>query len=68
MLGTAELETLPLSLSEDRFRQASQQGLVFQHRLKRDPAAAVLRVIVRDEASAAIRSITVPFNEITARH
>ena len=67
VLGTTELETLPLSLSEDRFRQASEQGLIFQHRLKRDPAAATLRVIVRDEASGAIGSITVPFNEITGR-
>jgi VWFA-related protein len=67
-LGQSQLETLPLSLTEDRFRQASQQGLVFQHRVHHDAAAKVLRIIVRDEASGAIGSITVPFKEITARH
>jgi VWFA-related protein len=64
VLGNSELETLPLSLTEDRFRQVSQQGLVFQHRVHREPSAAVLRIIVRDEASGAIGSITVPFSQI----
>jgi VWFA-related protein len=63
VLGQSELETLPLSLSEDRVRQASEQGLIFQHRLHHDPGAAVLRIIVRDEASGAIGSITVPFTQ-----
>lgn len=64
VLSTAELETLPLSLTEERFRQASQQGLVFQHRVKRDPSAAVLRIIVRDEPSGAVGSLTVPFSAL----
>jgi VWFA-related protein len=66
VLSSAELETLPLSLTEDRFRQASQQGLIFQHRVKREPSAAVLRIIVRDEASGAVGSITVPFSALHA--
>jgi hypothetical protein len=68
LLGTSDMETLPLTLTDDRFRQANQQGLIFQHRVRRDPSAAVLRIVVRDDASGAIGSITVPFNEITARH
>src|SRR5262249_34414374 len=64
VLGAGELETLPLSLTDDRFRQASQQGLIFQHRVKRDPSATALRIIVRDESSGAIGSITVPFSQI----
>jgi len=66
VLSSAELETLPLSLTEDRFRQANQQGLIFQHRVKREPSAAVLRIIVRDEASGAVGSITVPFSALRA--
>jgi VWFA-related protein len=64
VLSTAELETLPLSLTEDRFRQASQQGLVFQHRVKREPSAAVLRIVVRDEPSGSVGSITVPLSAL----
>ncbi|HEX4566105.1 MAG TPA: VWA domain-containing protein, partial [Vicinamibacterales bacterium] len=64
VLSSAELETLPLSLTEERFRQASQQGLVFQHRVKREPSAAVLRIIVRDESSGVVGSITVPFSAL----
>jgi len=66
VLSSVELETLPLSLTEDRFRQANQQGLIFQHRVKREPSAAVLRIIVRDEASGAVGSITVPFSALRA--
>jgi hypothetical protein len=68
VVGTSEIETLPLALTDDHFRQANEQGLIFQHRLKRHPSAAVLRVVVRDGASGAIGSITVPFSEITSRH
>jgi hypothetical protein len=61
-----ELETLPLALAEDRFRQASQQGLIFQHRVRRQPASVELRIIVRDDASGAIGSITIPFKDVTS--
>ena len=64
VLGSAELETLPLSLTEERFRQASQQGLVFQHRIKREPSAAALRIVVRDESSGAVGSITAPLSAL----
>ncbi len=64
-LAEAEIETLPLSLPDDKFRQASQQGLIFQHRVKRQPSGASLRVVVRDNGTASIGSITVPFSQIT---
>ena len=65
LLSEAEIETLPLALTENNFRQASQQGLIFQHRVKRQPAGASLRVVVRDNGTASIGSITVPFSRIT---
>jgi VWFA-related protein len=68
VLGGSEIETLPLALTDDRFRQATQQGLIFQHRVRRQPSAAVLRIVLRDDGSGAIGSITVPFSEMTGRH
>ena len=63
-LGTAEIESLPLSLTEAQVTQASQQGLIFQHRLHREPSAATLRIVVRDAGTGAIGSVTAPFNQI----
>jgi hypothetical protein len=63
-VGTPEIESLPLSFTEAQVTQASQQGLIFQHRVHRESSAASLRIVVRDAGTGAIGSLTAPFSQI----
>jgi VWFA-related protein len=64
MLGRNIMNTVELALDEKRYSEASQRGLIYQIHFVRETAANNLRIIVRDLASGAIGTLTVPFSQV----
>lgn len=62
--GTAA--TLALDLTDDDFARMQKEGLVQQMRVVREPNATTVRVVVRDQETGALGSVTFPFNAVIA--
>jgi VWFA-related protein len=60
------LETIRLSLTEDRLRAALKDGYVMRRKVVIGEHAASLRVAVEDAATGAVGSVTVPFDQPAA--
>jgi len=64
--GEGEVDNLSLALGEENYRKLMQQGMIHQHRSPRAAGATTLRIVVRDAATGAVGSVTVPFDKIPA--
>jgi VWFA-related protein len=60
-------DTLELRLTEPNYRKAITDGLIYQRQVPRAPRGKEMRVIVRDAASGAVGSLTMPFPD-AAKH
>jgi VWFA-related protein len=57
-------DTINLNLTQDTYRKLLSDDLSYHRVVPRAPAARLLRIVVRDAASGAIGSVTVPFNRM----
>src|SRR6185295_14844625 len=53
-----------LNLTEDTHQKLIANDLAYHRVLERAPAAKILRIVVRDAASGAMGSVTVPLNKV----
>jgi VWFA-related protein len=58
-------DTINLNLSADSYQKFVKNGFVYAKIIDRADRAKVIRIVVRDSASGAIGSITVPFAKIS---
>jgi hypothetical protein len=70
--GDAVLETVShvagLNLDRPAFERVMQSGEVpISERLRRDPKAVLLRVLVRDVGSGALGSVSIPLDQVGPR-
>jgi len=63
-VGAGAKDKLELNLKPETYAKVMKEGLVYRKVLARDPNAANVRVVVRDESTGAIGSITVAYKEI----
>jgi hypothetical protein len=54
---------LELSLKQESYQEIQRQGLTLSQRVKLEPEAHQLRVVVRDPTSGAIGSIVIPLSQ-----
>ena len=54
---------LELSLKQESYQEIQRQGLTLSQRVKLEPDAHQLRVVVRDPTSGAIGSIVIPLSQ-----
>lgn len=54
-------DTLNLHLNKERYNSVAHHGLAYRQRVIRAPLATELRVVVRDAATGATGSLTIPF-------
>jgi hypothetical protein len=64
LAGQSAGTTVNLNLKPDTFQTVVKQGLVYEKLLPHEAAASALRVVVRDTATGAIGSVTVPYKEV----
>ena len=57
-------DTLELRLTEPRFKSFNQDGMAYRQIVDRAPQATEIRIVVRDAASGAMGSVTVPFTQL----
>ena len=62
-----ETDTMKLALTKDNFAKIMKEGITTMKQLDLPPDAYQLRVVMRDEKSGAIGSVTVPLNEKTLK-
>ena len=58
-------DTINLNLGADNYAKFMKNGFVFSKIIDREERAKTIRIVVRDSASGAIGSITVPFAKIS---
>jgi hypothetical protein len=63
-VGKGSNDTLDLNLKPETYEKVLKQGLVYQKTFLRESSASTLRLVVRDSATGAIGSVTVPYKEI----
>lgn len=61
---SSETNTLSLKLTKDNLARVAEKGVLHQFKVRTVPKAANLRIVVRDTATGAVGSLTVPFSAI----
>jgi VWFA-related protein len=59
-----ESDTVSLALKPETYAQIEKTGLLFRKIIPRIPQATQLRIIVRDESSGTLGSVTVPYSQL----
>jgi hypothetical protein len=59
-----ENDTISLAMKPETYQKIQQQGFVFHKVIARAAQATQLRVVVRDQSSGTLGSVTVPFNQL----
>ena len=57
-------DTVNLNLTQDTYKKLVSEDLAYHRVVARAPAAKLLRIVVRDAASGAMGSVTVPLNKV----
>ena len=57
-------DTMNLNLTQETYKKLMTDDLAYHRVVARAPAAKLLRIVVRDAASGAIGSVTVPLNKV----
>jgi len=57
-------DTMNLNLTQETYKKLMTDDLAYHRVVARTPAAKLLRIVVRDAASGAIGSVTVPLNKV----
>jgi VWFA-related protein len=65
LLGNGISDDISLALTDATYAKAARDGLVRQHQIPRQPGATNMRIVVRDVATGAVGTLTIPFNRIT---
>jgi VWFA-related protein len=60
----AEKQHYEVNFTPKEYDQLAKIGMILQRRLPLNPASAEIRVLVRDQASGALGSVTVPVNKL----
>lgn len=63
----AQDDTLEMRLSQPNYQKLTREGLAYRRAVERAPRATQLRIVVRDAASGAVGSVTVPFSQLAQR-
>jgi VWFA-related protein len=60
----AEKQHVDVKFTQQEFESLSKSGLVLQRRLTIDPRSTEIRVLMRDEGSGSVGSVTVPLSQV----
>ena len=60
----AEKQHVDVKFTQQEFESLSKSGLVLQRRLTIDPSSTEIRVLMRDEGSGSVGSVTVPLSQV----
>ena len=60
----AEKQHVDVKFSQQEYESLSKTGLVLQRRLTIDPSSTEIRVLVRDEGSGSVGSVTMPLSKV----
>jgi hypothetical protein len=63
-LGQGAKDTLDLNLKPETYAKVMKQGLVYQKVFPRESSASNLRVVVRDNGTGAIGSLTITYKDV----
>jgi hypothetical protein len=63
-IGEGGMEDLTIALTDENYAKVQAEGLRHRYRGRRQPAAAALRIVVRDTSTGAVGSLTVPFAQV----
>lgn len=57
-------DTIEMQLKQENYERLVRSGLTYRQRVQRAARATELRIVVRDAASGAVGSVTVPFGDL----
>lgn len=60
----AEKQHVDVKFSQQEYESLSKTGFVLQRRLTIDPSSTEIRVLMRDQGSASVGSVTVPLSQV----
>lgn len=63
-LGEGGMESLTIALTDENYAKVQAEGLRHRYRGRREAAASTMRIVVRDTATGAVGSLTVPFAQV----
>ena len=63
-IGEGGMEDLTIALTDDNYARVQAEGIRHRYRGRRQPAAATMRIVVRDTTTGAVGSLTVPFAQV----
>ena len=64
--GEGVSESWSLALTDANYAKIAKDGLIRQRRIPRQPAATIVRIVVRDATTGSVGSLTIPFSQIQA--